>query len=91
MSEPRVFMVRPGQNYHLYDAFLRHEALVADAPHLELNDGQPVPKASEISPMLERAVTFRKWGNESSKKREARPPLDLERYSTFLEDRSAKS
>ena len=89
-DDPGVFMVRPGAAYHLYNAVLTHEAIVADAPFLETLDGEPMPEAPSNSPMYERARVLRVWAGKSGRKRGPMPTLQMESYKTFLEDRGPK-
>lgn len=91
VTVPQVYMVRPGQKYHLFDACIDNQVMIADAPFLSIADGHGVPVADKIAPMLERALAYRSWGNESPKKRGQRPSEDLDHYRTFLSTPGGKA
>ena len=89
-EEPDVFLVRPGASYHLYDSVRRSDAIAVDVPFLEVPNGQAVPAASEIQPMLERGRVLRNWAGQSESKRGPQPSRSLDSYRTFLDDRGPK-
>lgn len=90
-ATPSVYMVRPGQKYHLFETFADNAVMAADAPFLNLADGHGLPSPNSIESMLARALAFREWGNASNKRRGPRPGEDLERHQNFLSDQGDKA
>jgi hypothetical protein len=91
MDAPSVYMVRPGQKYHLFETFVSNAVMAADAPFLNLADSLELPSPNSIESMLERALAFREWGNASNRRRGPRPGGDLERHQNFLSDQGGKA
>lgn len=89
-DDPKVFFVRPGAHYHLFDQFVAKSAIAPDTPFLETLDGQGLKVANRDAQMLERARVLRIWGEAPSAKRGPRPSTDLDAYRTFLEDRGPR-
>ena len=83
-----VYMVRPGRRYHLHESFLRAKAIAPDFPHLDAPDKQDPLKVQDLPAQLGRAIEFRDWSMKPEADRGYPPPTDLERYSTFHEDRA---
>jgi len=81
-------MVRPGRSYHLHTALLRSKAVAPDFPFLEVPNGKNPLDAPELQAQLGRAVEFRDWSVRPEKERGRHPSPNLERYSTFHQDRS---
>ncbi len=83
-----VIMVRPGRGYHLHASFLRSNAVAPDFPFLDARDGKAPTEAREFASQLGRAIEFRDWMTAPEYDRGPPPSSDLERYSTFHEDRA---
>lgn len=81
----QVNLIHPGARYAFYDAISQHSVLPVDLPFFEIPNGQAVPDADRIAPMLERARVMRSWAKRpKSDSRILMPAQDLDHYRVGL-------
>ncbi|MCK0101978.1 hypothetical protein [Pseudohalocynthiibacter sp. F2068] len=84
-DQMQVNLIHPGARYVFYDNVIQNSLLPVDLPFFDVPDGQPVPDADQIAPMLERARIMRRWAKRpKSEARTPRPSRDLDFYRTGL-------
>jgi len=85
-DDMKVFLVHPGARYIFHEQVLRNRAIPVDVPFLDVEDGDGIPEANKIEPMLERARQMRKWAKRPvAETAKPRPPMDLDFYKTGLQ------
>lgn len=73
-----VYIIQPGRNYGLYEAFDRHEAVFLEFPGLDI-DLKTLPQRDELRRQLVKAISIRDWiENDRS---DPEPPRDSSDYA----------
>lgn len=81
----RVFFVRPGARYKLYDLFQERSAIFADILGLEFTTGVPLEEQENIIAQLHRARRLRAFRSDN----EGGPPSrDIKDYLDYVDSRS---
>lgn len=84
-ADQKVFMVRPGSHYKLYNLFLESEAIIVDFLGLELTNGTPFEEQENMIAQLHRARKLRAYHRLPD---EVAPPREIEPYLEYENDRS---
>jgi hypothetical protein len=72
-----MYVVLPGDDHYLYDAFVRHQAVFLDFPGLRLNFSKP-PEREELRAMIVRSMAIQEWHHDG--RDGPRPSTDLADY-----------
>jgi hypothetical protein len=83
--DQKVFFVRPGARYKLYDLFREESAIFADILGLELSTGTPIDEQEHVIAQLHRARRLRAFrGSDEG----APPSRNIEDYTDYVDSRS---
>lgn len=79
-----IYFARPGKAYKLYKYFVENNAIIADLPGLELEQGKPASAHLDLNRRIHRSRAIRKWHHSGSDT--PAPSRNLNDYSNALED-----
>lgn len=81
----QVWMVRPGADYRLFEAFKNASAIAPDIPLLSLQDGIPAQKTKLLDQHIRRGKEWREWEKNGARP-EKKPSRSLLDYESFADD-----
>lgn len=79
-ADHRVYIVRPGANYRLYQDVAEQETILFDLPALDLPRGVPFLEIEDIVAQVQRGHAIKEWYRHGQLNDDAKPSSDLENY-----------
>jgi hypothetical protein len=69
----RVYMIRPGVDYHLFGAFAENQAVAPDLADFEIPDGQRLTEVEDVNNQIKRARAIRQWASTEETRKLPQP------------------
>lgn len=79
-ADHRVYIVRPGANYRLYQDVVAQSAIIYDLPGLDLPDKVPFREVEDISAQVQRGQALKWWYRVGRHAGNELPTMDLASY-----------
>ncbi|CAI2931901.1 hypothetical protein [Aminobacter niigataensis] len=76
----RVYVVRPGAHYRLYDEVKAQNAILYDLPGLELPEGVAFRQVEDIAAQIQRGQALKWWHRVGRHAGDDQPSMDLANY-----------
>lgn len=76
----KTFMIRPGANYHLFDAFAQESVVAPDIPFLSVPNGVRPIDYGNLDAEIRRGRAVREWARTEETRSQAFPDIALRTY-----------